>query len=171
MRLFKKISILLTFLIMACKGPELPEEVALVYDELPQKLDFNQDIKPILSDKCYLCHGPDKGKIEAGLQLHGAQEAYAELPESPGKYAIVPGNAEKSELFHRILTEDPNLIMPEPDSHLTLTATEKAMLVKWIEEGAEYQDHWAFTPPEKSEFPKVEAGKIVNGIDNNVNAK
>ena len=171
MRLFKKISILLTFLIMACKGPELPEEVALVYDELPQKLDFNQDIKPILSDKCYLCHGPDKGKIEAGLQLHGAQEAYAELPESPGKYAIVPGNAEKSELFHRILTEDPNLIMPEPDSHLTLTATEKAMLVKWIEEGAEYQDHWAFTPPEKSELPKVEAGKIGNGIDHFVKAQ
>ena len=171
MRLFKRISILLTFLIIACKGPELPEELALVYDELPEKLDFNQDIKPILSDKCYLCHGPDKGKIEAGLQLHEAETAYAELPESPGKYAIVPGNAEKSELFHRILTEDPNLIMPEPDSHLTLTATEKAMLVKWIEDGAEYQDHWAFTPPQKPELPKAETGKIRNGIDHFVKAQ
>lgn len=151
----------------SCGGPDLPEAVYVAYTELPKSIDFNQHVKPILSDKCYLCHGPDAGNIKGGLQLHTADVAYAELPESPGKVAITPGNLEKSEFFHRIISNDPDLIMPDPGSHLTLTNYEKAVLIKWIEEGAEYKEHWAFLKPENPEIPKVkQTAFISNPIDN-----
>ncbi|NMH86020.1 DUF1553 domain-containing protein [Flavivirga algicola] len=154
-------------LFYACGGPDLPKSVYIEYEKLPKKIDFNQHVKPILSDKCFLCHGPDKDNIEGGLQLHTADLAYSELSESPGKYAIKPKNLEKSEFFHRIMTDDPKLVMPEPSSHLTLTDYEKAVLVKWIEDGAEYKDHWAFIKPEKYEIPKVKnENQIANPIDN-----
>ncbi|WNJ17908.1 DUF1553 domain-containing protein [Pontibacter sp. G13] len=137
-------------------SPDLPDDVAAAYDTLPRQLDFNLHVKPILSDKCYACHGPDQGKIEAGLQLHASDAAYAELPENPGKFAIVPGNLRKSEAFHRIMSADPAYIMPTPESHLNLTAEEKATLIKWIEDGAEYEPHWAFIPVEAPEVPEVE---------------
>lgn len=159
-------------IVFSCGGPDIPETIALEYKELPDKLDFNQDVKPILSDKCYLCHGPDKAKISAGLQLHSAETAFSELPESPGKYAIDPGSLKKSEMFYRIISEDPKIIMPTPESHLTLTAKEKAILIKWIEDGAEYKDHWAFIPIEKTDPPKVKAKELVrNPIDNYVLSK
>ncbi|MEW4922897.1 DUF1553 domain-containing protein [Algibacter sp. 2305UL17-15] len=153
-------------LLCAC-GPDLPETVAIEYDKLPKKIDFNQHVKPILSDKCFLCHGPDKDNIKGGLQLHTPELAYAELSESPGKFAIKPKNLRKSEMFHRILTDDQKLIMPEPGSHLSLTDHEKAILVKWIEDGAEYKDHWAFLKPIKYDVPKVKNKEFVaNPIDN-----
>ena len=146
-------------------GPDLPEAVSEEYKSLSNKLDYNIDVKPILSDKCFLCHGPDKGKISAGLQLHSSEFSYAELPESPGKFAIVPKSSSKSELVARILSEDSKTIMPTPESHLSLTAKEKAILVKWIDQGAEYKDHWAFVKPELAEIPKVN-GDPVNAVDN-----
>jgi hypothetical protein len=157
----------LVIICVSCGGPELPETVALAYENLPEEIDFNQDIKPILSDKCYICHGPDKAKISAGLQLHQSETAYAELPESPGKFALVAGNLKKSEIFYRIISEDPSYVMPTPESYLSLTNREKALLIKWIEEGAEYQDHWAFIPPKRPELPKVKNQKFIsNEIDN-----
>jgi hypothetical protein len=151
----------------SCGGPSLPETVAIAYDKLPEKVDFNQHVKPILSDKCFLCHGPDKGNIKGGLQLHTPELAYAELSESPGKFAIKPGSLKKSETFYRILSEDPNYLMPEPDSHLDLSDYEKAVLIKWIEDGAEYKDHWAFLKPEKSKIPEVKRTNFIsNPIDN-----
>ncbi|GAA3561766.1 DUF1553 domain-containing protein [Snuella lapsa] len=157
---------------ISCKGPELPETVYSQYQSLPNEVDFNKHVKPILSDKCFLCHGPDKGKIEGGLQLHAAQAAYAELTESPGKFAIKPGNLNKSEVFHRILSTDPNEIMPEPSSHLTLSYYEKAVLIKWIEDGAKYKDHWAFIKPKAYKMPKVKNNNFVaNPIDNFILAR
>lgn len=157
---------------LSCGGPELPENVAMEYEKLPKTLDFNQHIKPILSDKCFICHGPDKAKIKAGLQLHVSEKAYAELPDSPGKYAIVPGNLSKSQTVARILTDNPELIMPAPESHLTLSDREKALLVKWIEDGAEYKDHWAFLAPQQQSIPKVvHKDKVDNAIDSFVLAK
>ncbi|KAA1243501.1 DUF1553 domain-containing protein [Aquimarina sp. RZ0] len=147
--------ILITF--FSCGDPDFPDEVAIAYDKLPEKLDFNQHVKPILSDKCYLCHGPDKAKISAGLQLHSPQTAYSELPESPGTFAIDPGNLKNSQVFYRILSDDPAMVMPTPESHLTLTSVEKATLIKWIEDGAEYKDHWAFIPIKKTAIPEVKA--------------
>lgn len=164
---------LLGILILAsCGGPSMPEDVQLAYEKLPETIDFNQHVKPILSDKCYLCHGPDKAKISAGLQLHSPETAFAELPNSPGKYAIVAGNTGKSESVNRILSDDPEMIMPVPESHLSLTAYEKAMLIKWIDEGAEYKDHWAFILPGKKIPKKVKwPDKVNNPIDNFVFAK
>jgi hypothetical protein len=153
--------------VFSCGGPNLPETVAIEYDKLPEIVDFNQHVKPILSDKCFLCHGPDKGKIKGGLQLHLPELAYKESTESPGKFAIKPGNLKKSDLVHRILTDDPKLIMPEPGSHLTLSAYEKAVLIKWIEDGAEYKEHWAFIKPVKHQAPKVKnKDQVANPIDN-----
>ena len=148
-------------------GPDLPESISEQYEALPKKLDFNIHVKPILSDKCYACHGPDKGNIKGGLQLHNAEVAYAELTESPGKYAIVPGNLKRSEFFNRIMTDDPNLVMPELSSHLKLSDYEKAVLIKWLEDGAEYKDHWAFIKPVVDEIPEIEDNSVIaNPIDN-----
>lgn len=151
----------------SCGGPDLPESVELAYEGLPEKIDFNQHVKPILSDKCYFCHGPDKTKAKAGLQLHLPQLAYAESENTPGTFSIKPGSPGKSEVVNRILSDDPELVMPQPESHLILTDYEKAMLIRWIEEGAEYKDHWAFIPPEKPEVPSLkEEQHIENPIDN-----
>ena len=108
------------FLLLACLvlfmislvscSPDLPEEVAIEYQQLPETLDFNIHVKPVLSDKCYACHGPDKAKQKAGLQLDIAVAAYAELPETPGKRAIVPGNLNKSEVYHRVVSVDRDFV-------------------------------------------------------------
>ena len=160
-------------LFFSCGGPEIPELVSLKYEKLPKKVDFNLHVKPILSDKCFICHGPDKAKIKADLQLHTPEGAYKELAESPGKFALKPGNLNKSEVFHRIVSDDPNYVMPEPDSHLSLSNYEKAVLIKWIEQGAEYKDHWAFIKPKDYAVPKVmdKDGLVRNPIDNFVLAR
>jgi hypothetical protein len=161
----------LTTLFLSC-GPSLPESVTTAYKKLPKEIDFNEYVKPILSDKCYLCHGPDKGNIKGGLQLHAAEQAYAELSETPGKFAITPGSLKNSEFFHRIMTDDPDYIMPAPSSHLTLSDFEKAVLIKWIEDGAEYKDHWAFLKPEKPSIPEIKEKNLIgNTVDNFVVAK
>ena len=158
--------------LFSCGGPELPDDVQLVYDNLPNKIDFNQHVKPILSDKCFICHGPDKAKVKAGLQLHLPEFAFAELKDTPGKYAINPGNPGRSESIKRIFSEDPDYMMPQPDSHLALSKYEKAVLFKWIEEGAEYKDHWAFCAPIKTRPPNVKLqDQAANPIDNFVLAK
>ncbi|GAB3507657.1 DUF1553 domain-containing protein [Emticicia fontis] len=144
----------------------------MAYEELPDKLDYNLHVKPILSDKCFVCHGPDKAKQKAGLRLDFAEFAYANLSENPDKVAIDPGSLDNSEVFHRILSKDADYIMPTPDSHLKLNAKEKATLVKWIKDGAVYQKHWAFIKPEKTDLPEVKNKDWVkNPIDNFVLAK
>ncbi|WP_337040986.1 DUF1553 domain-containing protein [Emticicia sp. 17c] len=170
-----RISLLLVvmanLLLFSC-SPDLPDDIAAAYKELPDKLDYNLHVKPILSDKCFACHGPDKAKQKAGLRLDIAEFAYANLVESQDKVAIDPGDLENSEVFHRIISSEPNYVMPTPDSHLTLSAKEKATIIKWIEDGAVYQPHWAFVKPEKPELPKVEQKEwLKNEIDNFVLAK
>jgi len=142
------------FLLVSC-SPELPEDVQAAYEELPEALDFNIHVKPILSDKCFACHGPDLAAQKAGLSLHDPEMAFASLKDSPGKVAIKSGSLRKSELFHRIISDDPEYRMPSQESNLILTPKEKAILIKWIEDGAEYKKHWAFIPPQKLEIPKV----------------
>lgn len=153
-------------------SPDLPEDVRAAYEELPEMLDFNIHVKPILSDKCFACHGPDLAAQKAGLSLHNPEMAFASLKDSPGKFAIHPGSLRNSELFHRIISEDPDYRMPSQESNLILTPKEKAILIKWIEDGAEYKKHWAFIPPQKLEIPTVK-GKIwtKNSIDQFVLAK
>jgi Protein of unknown function (DUF1553)/Protein of unknown function (DUF1549)/Concanavalin A-like lectin/glucanases superfamily/Planctomycete cytochrome C len=106
------------------------------------KLNFDRDIRPILSENCYFCHGPDAGKREADLRLD--EESAAK------KSAIVAGKPDESELITRILSTDPDQQMPPPASKLTLTAAQKEKLRKWIEQGANYTQHWSMTPPAKN---------------------
>jgi len=154
------------FLVLLGCGVDKPVEVTQAEKSLPDNVDFNLHVKPILSDKCYFCHGPDLANQKAGLRLDTPEGAFAALEES-GNTAIVPGKAHRSELVHRILSEDKEEQMPPPESNVNLTAHEKAVLIRWIEEGAEYKKHWAFIPPESLEIPEVaHQGRIVNEIDN-----
>ena len=124
--------------------------------QLPDSIDFSFHIKPILSDRCFACHGPDKNAVEGGLSLNKAEDAYAAIGENKDRYAIVPGNLEKSELVHRIFNEDPNLMMPPSDSNLSLSAYEKELLKKWVQQGAVYKKHWAFVAPTNQVVPIIE---------------
>ena len=141
----------------SCKeNPSVSEKVIAKADltGIPDKIDFTFDVKPILSDRCFICHGPDKNAIEAGLSLHKAEDAYAALGKLKDRFAIVPNKPEESELVKRLYSEDPNVIMPPPESNLVLTPKEKAILEKWIAQGAEYKEHWAFIPPVAPEVPQ-----------------
>ena len=139
----------------------------------PDRISYNFHVRPILSDKCFACHGPDQNKLEAGLRLDLAKNAYAPLPENPGAFAIVPGKPDSSELMKRITSKDPEYQMPPPDSHLSLlTEHEIEIIRKWIEQGAVYEKHWAFIPPKKAALPKVkDKAWINNEIDHFTLAK
>ena len=130
-------------------------------------ISYNRDIRPILSDKCFSCHGPDVSKIKAGLRLDLPASAFAELEKNKGHFAIVPGNPDKSELIKRISSNDPGIMMPMPESHLArLTTDEIKLFSKWIEQGAKYEKHWAFVAPIKEALPEVDNSKWVkNEID------
>src|SRR5215203_3621454 len=142
-------------LLFSC-NPDLPDDVAIEYRKITKAPDYNKDVKPILADKCFSCHGPDKAKQKAGLRLDLKESAFARLEENPGKVAIDPGNLAGSELYHRIISDDPEYLMPSPESHHTLTAKQKAVLLKWIAEGAEYKPHWAFVKPGNISPPKID---------------
>ncbi len=163
--------IVVLFLTGSC-SPSLPEDVAAAYKTLPKELDFNIQVKPILSDRCFSCHGPDKGKLKAGLRLDKPESAFGDLPENHGKKAITPGSLRNSELVKRILSEDTAYLMPQPESHLTLSAYEKAVLIRWISDGARYKPHWAFIKPVSTDPPNVrQAGWVRNPIDRFVLAR
>jgi hypothetical protein len=114
-------------------------------------VDFNRDVRPILSDKCFPCHGPDVEKRDAGLRLDTLEGATADLG---GYFAVVPGDVAKSALLQRIDGDED--IMPPPDSKLTLSAAEKETLKRWIAEGAQWAKHWAFVAPQRPEVPSNE---------------
>jgi hypothetical protein len=119
------------------------------------RLDFNYHVKPILSDKCFACHGPDEKRRDSGLRLDTEEGAFAALKNDPHRFAIVRGNPGQSELVRRIFSEDPKLRMPPVASNLTLSEQEKEVLKKWVEQGAEYKKHWAFIPPQRPQLPAV----------------
>ena len=122
---------------------------------IPDQVSYNFHIRPILSDKCFACHGPDANKREAGLRLDISEEAFKVLKESPGAYALVAGKPDQSEVYHRIVSDDPTQLMPPPESKLSLSEREIRLIKKWIEQGATYEPHWAFIPPAKASIPEV----------------
>ncbi|WP_234364129.1 PSD1 and planctomycete cytochrome C domain-containing protein [Lunatibacter salilacus] len=122
---------------------------------LPDQISYNFHIRPILSDNCFACHGPDANKREAGLRLDIEDEAFKVLAESPGKYGLVPGNPHESQVWQRINSSDEKELMPPPESNLTLTEHQKNLIQAWIKQGAIYEKHWAFVPPVKKEIPQV----------------
>ncbi|MAN87925.1 MAG: hypothetical protein CL555_14175 [Algoriphagus sp.] len=136
------------------------------YDSLESidQVSYNFHIRPILSDKCFACHGPDANKREADLRLDLESSAFKVLKENPGKFALVSGKPEESEVYHRISSLDPSEMMPPPESNLKLSEGEIALIKKWIEQGAKYEPHWAFVKAEKGKLPpKTEWAK--NEID------
>jgi len=135
---------------------DLPKEIAFTYQNLPETIDFNYHVKPILSDKCFACHGPDQAKQKADLRLDMPESAFAALKSNPNLYAIVAQKPQKSEVIKRILSKDAQIQMPPPESNLALDEYEIAILIKWIEQGAEYKPHWSFISPEKKKLPKVQ---------------
>lgn len=146
------LSVLLSALQSCDTGPpSLAEDRSL-----PDSVSYNFDIRPILSDKCFICHGPDANKRQAGLRLDIAANAYKVLEENPGAHAIVPGDPSASQLFLRISSEDSTFRMPPVESNLSLTPREIALIEKWIEQGARYEPHWAFVPPRLPQIPEVE---------------
>ncbi|EWH09173.1 hypothetical protein DS2_13909 [Catenovulum agarivorans DS-2] len=140
-------------LLSACGEEELP--LAKGDAPIPDKVDFNFHVKPILSDTCYLCHGPDKPNAKAGLSLSNYQDATTHITDN-NLAAIKPGDPHASEAFLRMLSDDESYMMPPKSSNLTLSNREKAIIKKWIEQGAEYKKHWALIKPEKTAEPKVQ---------------
>ena len=166
MRLLLFVNCLLC-IITSC-GPRkvsFPEEVEA---QLPENIDFNLHVKPILSDRCFACHGPDVNKREAGLRLDIEENALAALEDEPDRFAIVPRRPKDSELYHRIIAKDPEMQMPPPESNLSLSEQEVAILTRWIEQGAEYKPHWSFIKPEKPAVPEIAAKELFDWPKNDV---
>src|SRR5687767_9690381 len=117
------------------------------------KLDFNRDVRPILSAHCFKCHGPDENVREAGLRLDQRDGATAKLES--GATAIVPSQADRSELVRRVNSTDEGELMPPPAANKALSAAQKETLRRWVGEGAAYAPHWAFVRPQQGPLPAV----------------
>ncbi|MGB5556071.1 MAG: PSD1 and planctomycete cytochrome C domain-containing protein [Flavobacteriaceae bacterium] len=147
------LGLLIALLFAFKKGVFTTSNDEYVNMKLPEVVDYNFHIKPILSDNCYTCHGPDANKRKAGFRLDLAKDAFSELPENPGKFPIVSGNPNRSAIYQHIVSDNPEELMPPPDSKLALNSYEKKLIKKWIEQGGEFEKHWAFLAPEKSKLP------------------
>ena len=129
-----------------------------------RRVDFNDQIRPLLSDRCYRCHGPDSGSRKAKLRLDTREGALTELDD--GWAVVKPGDPGKSELISRIFTANEDDLMPPPDSHLKLSDAEKELLKRWVTEGAEYKSHWSLIPVAKITPPSLRHAQWVrNPID------
>jgi hypothetical protein len=135
---------------------------------IPAQVDFSRDILPVISSKCFHCHGPDESHRAAKLRLDVRDEA---LKDRKGSIAIVPGDLKKSDLIARITTTDPDEVMPPPKEKKPLTTREIELFKKWIQQGAPYAEHWAFVKPKRPAVPKVSGARVLNPIDNFIAAK
>ena len=118
-------------------------------------VDFNYDVKPILSDKCYACHGPDDKARQANLRLDIKSGIETALELNNNRYILDVKHVENSELIKRIESEELNFVMPPPESNLKLSENEKIILKKWIEQGAKWEPHWSYTKPKLYDIPKT----------------
>jgi hypothetical protein len=139
-------TLLLAILLLTFTGGELARAEA----PIPSQIRFNRDVRPILSDHCFSCHGPDANHREADLRLNLRDAAVASK-------AIVPGQLSESELIARIMSDDPEKRMPPAKSHKPLTSQQIEILKRWVEQGAEYEPHWAYQPPVKATVPNEES--------------
>ncbi|HXG13215.1 MAG TPA: PSD1 and planctomycete cytochrome C domain-containing protein, partial [Gemmataceae bacterium] len=146
------VGILLTALFLA------PAAESVARAEAPEApaVDFNRHIRPILSENCFACHGPDAKQRKAKLRLDTKEGAFGELRS--GLRAIVPGKSAESELIARITSDDPAFVMPPPTTGKKLTPEQIALVKQWIDQGAPWSSHWAFVPPQRPALPKVKDG-------------
>ena len=136
---------------------------------IPDRIDFNRDVRPILSDNCYFCHGPDRNKRKADLRLDTKDGIFSHIKDA---ITVVPGKPDQSELFRRVTASNPGERMPDPKSNKRLSDHDIAILKKWIEQGAPWQGHWAYLKPTRPPVPDVkENGFVRNPIDNFIDAK
>ena len=110
-----------------------------------QQVRFNRDIRPILTENCFLCHGPDPGTRKAAMRFDREDGTLRRAKE--GGHAVVKGDPQNSLLYQRITSADPDQVMPPPKSHKTLTAAQKELIRRWIEQGAAWEPHWSFIAP------------------------
>jgi hypothetical protein len=136
-----------------------------------ERVDFNFQIRPILSDRCFKCHGPDEKSRKADLRLDTQDGAFAICDKKTGARAITPHRSDCSEVIRRITSSDPEEKMPPSKSNQRLSAEEIALIRKWIEQGAEYKQHWAFTPVRKPPVPASASKWVRNPIDQFVLAR
>ena len=125
-------------------------------EPLPKVVEFNRDIRPILSDNCFSCHGPDKNQRKAKLRLDTPEGAFGELD---GKHPVVPKKPGDSEMIRRITSNDPDEKMPPPDSEKKITPQQIALLRLWVQQGAKWEGHWSYLPPQRAPLPKVKNKK------------
>jgi hypothetical protein len=147
-------------------GAAEPTEAELVAALLPAEVSFNDHIQPVLSEYCYHCHGPDSGTREPKsepLRLDRPEDAFA--PREDGRPVIIKGKPAESLLVELIRSKDPDVVMPPPKSHKTMSEREIALIERWIEQGAEYQPHWAFAPVQRPEPPAAGDAWAANPID------
>jgi len=138
--------------------------------QLPAQIEYNFHVRPILSNNCYACHGPDSSSREAGLRLDTKEGATAILKS--GLQAIVVGKSHASELIDRVSHEDESEIMPPPDQGKPLSERDIAILEKWIDQGAEYKPHWSLIPPQKPRVPQASNRAVTyNEIDHFIHSK
>jgi hypothetical protein len=137
-------------------------------EQMPDTISYNFNIRPILSDKCFKCHGPDAAHRQADLRLDIPESAFAALKDNPSAHALVAGDPVMSEVYRRISTKDTSEQMPPPSSNLKkLTPFEVDLIKKWIKQGARYEKHWAFVPPRSYAVPPVQnTAWPKNPIDN-----
>ncbi|MEL0263322.1 MAG: DUF1549 domain-containing protein, partial [Flavobacteriaceae bacterium] len=129
---------------------------------IPEVISYNFDVKPILSDKCYACHGPDQEALQANLRLNTEAGAFGQAEQLSSLPIIKKGDPLGSALIIHINSTDPKSQMPPPDSNLFLTARQKQILEKWVAQGAPWEGHWAYQAPQKPTPPKTEQSKWVN---------
>jgi hypothetical protein len=139
--------------LLGCLVPLLDVTI-LTAAEPASTIEFNRDIRPILSDSCYLCHGPAKATRKAGLRFDTQEGAFADLG---GYHAIVPGKLEDSRLWQRITAADPAKKMPPHKSGRKLTERQVELLRRWIEQGAKWENHWSFIAPRQAPLPTIHA--------------
>ncbi|MCI0377716.1 MAG: PSD1 and planctomycete cytochrome C domain-containing protein [Gemmataceae bacterium] len=132
-------------------------------------VDFNRDIRPILSENCFVCHGPDEEQRKVKLRLDTQEGAFGKLRR--GGHAIVPGKSADSELIYRVTAESPTERMPPPKTNKKLTPQQIDLLKRWIDQGATYSRHWAFVAPKRPSLPKVNTAWPRNGIDHFILAR
>src|SRR5258708_26615889 len=134
------------------------------------KIEFDRDIRPILAENCFPCHGPDENKRKAKLRLDRSEDALKTLPN--GEIAIVPGQPSQSKVIERIRSKDSDELMPPVKSGKKLSAQNIEWITEWIKQGAQWQNHWAFVPPSKPPFPELKKKRWArNPIDSFVLAR
>src|SRR5579872_45815 len=140
------------FLIWSVLAASVPAQAGDNPDSLPQTIRFNRDIRPILSDNCFACHGPDKDKRKAKLRLDTRDGLFSAVKD---RHPVMPGKPDESEIYRRVTSQDPDEVMPQSKTGKTLSVRQIALIRRWIEQGAKWEGHWAYTPPVRPPVPEV----------------